>query len=155
MFLLLTFNFTFVCKAIFTTERALRFIRFRISRFQQMFFRFIMTQLSLGVMAGVVYILIKLNRVIEPLTEDINSSADGHSYRGFSKPTVSSIHHLLHNPDTANLRGSNYAGERTVHSTEWPLSTYVSTSFSFEWAVWSARWNVVQGTHHTHTCSLK
>ena len=145
--------FLFFIKAIFTTERALRFIRFRISRFQQMFFRFIMTQLSLGAMAGLVYILIKLNRVIEPLTEDIKSSADGYSYHGFKYPTVSYVFHLMNTIDTTNLRGSikshnsHYPVERTARSTDWPVRTNINGFISIEWAVWSARWNVIQGTY--------
>ena len=119
-----------------------------------MFFRFIMTQLTLGAMAGAVYILIKLNRVIKPMTEDLNaSSTDGYSYHGFSYSTVSS----KFNRDTANLRGSvksnstNYSGVHSSSSTESPLRSYVAGFFSSEWAVWSTRWNVLQGTFHCKT----
>ena len=108
-----------------------------------------MTQLTLGAMAGAVYILIKLNRVIKPMTEDLSaSSSDGYSYHGFSHSTASSNF----NRDTANLRGSinshgtNYSGEHSSSSTVSPLRSYVAGFFSSEWAVWTSRWNVLQGT---------
>jgi hypothetical protein len=162
-------------QATYTTERALRRVRYRVSRFHQMFFRFLMTQLSVGVTAGLIYFVIEIRRLFiywDDLKNGNSSlqndnfnfqnqaqNSDGNSnqsriYTYFLRGTTASL--VRSPPQPYEPTGPGHVPFSSFPSSFSPSHSYpissgiglLTVSTSPGWDVVAAKWNLIRGEKH-------
>jgi hypothetical protein len=162
-------------QATYTTERALRRVRYRISRFHQMFFRFLMTQLSVGVTAGLIYFVIEIHRLFI-YWDDLkngNSSLQNDNFNFQNQAQNSEGNSNQSRIFTYFLRGTTASFVRSPPqpyeptgpghvpfssfpssfspSHSYPISSGIglfTVSTSPGWDVVAAKWNLIRGEKH-------
>ena len=125
-------------QATYTTERALRRVRYRVSRFHQMFFRFVMSQLSLGISAGIFFLFLKAHKIFSSLdgSGEIDNSRN-YDFE-FENSNVKNGNSMNSVSFSGNLRGSvrnSYSSSYTnypndAHSHSYAHSNPQSHSYS-------------------------